>query len=201
MKKGERYTFDCAWCGTTVTKTFDGRVRRYCTTACAGRRLPRTNAAAREVFWSKVQVGGLFDCWEWQGANNGKGYSQFWYDGRLMLTHRLAYMWGHDLESIPTELLVCHHCDNPRCVNPSHLFLGTHIDNMADAVAKGRMPGGVRHRDAKLTDAQIPLIRQQLAAGQSTYRLAKQFGVSQWAIHAIKRNQAWRHVTDEGTQP
>lgn len=86
-----------------------------------------------EDFWERVNKDG---CWRWTGATNGKGYGQVTVDGVHYLAHRIAYSLAKG--SVPDGLLVCHHCDNPICVRPSHLFVGTHRDNAHDMIKKGR---------------------------------------------------------------
>ena len=103
-------------------------------------------------FWSKVDKRGPDECWEWIACKTGKGYGQFSIDGRPYLVHRISYELANG--AIPDGLFVCHHCDNPSCCNPAHLFLGTNKDNICDCVAKGRhysrthpelVPRGERH--------------------------------------------------------
>ena len=87
-----------------------------------------------ETFWARVDKGG--ECWEWQGARVGGGYGTTRREGRMWLTHRLSYFLSHG--SLPKEACVLHRCDNPPCVRPEHLSLGTYLDNERDKIAKGR---------------------------------------------------------------
>jgi hypothetical protein len=97
-----------------------------------------------EAFWSKVDVRGPGECWEWKGYRDKRGYGRFGINRRVVLAHRFALELS---EGLPLEAgeCSCHHCDNPPCCNPAHLFRGTHAENMHDCKAKGRMATGERH--------------------------------------------------------
>lgn len=89
-------------------------------------------------FWDKVVLIPEHACWEWVGYRNHDGYGRMYVDGRDVMAHRISFEINR--AKIPADLLVCHRCDNPSCVNPAHLWLGTERDNTLDAVSKGRWP-------------------------------------------------------------
>lgn len=141
-------------------------------------------------FWSKVDKSG--SCWEWVGARNNKGYGQIRINKRLLLAHRV----GYELENskIPDGMCVLHRCDNPSCVNPSHLFLGTVADNNRDMHDKGRAVDnrGERSGKAKLKEEDVKWIRQ---LGAPYRKIAKCFGISSAQVSQIKNRNQWRHVS------
>lgn len=124
-------------------------------------------------------------CWEYSGARQYNGYGAFRFEGRTIGAHRMAYILC--IDDIPEGMLVCHHCDNPPCVNPSHLFLGTEKDNSRDMISKGRQGG-----NRILTLEQVNQIRQELSKGQPMYQIAPKFGVCRVTIFNIKHDITWR---------
>ena len=156
-------------------------------------------------FASKVRPGP--GCWEWQAGKSVDGYGGFHIGDEHIPAHR--YAWQLEYGEIPAGMCVLHHCDNPGCVRPSHLFLGTRADNIADMVAKGRQRSGAHlipnsakvrgeaHHQAKLKDDDVLAIRRLYAAGGvSQAALGGQFGVSQEIISGIVRRVGWAHVRE-----
>lgn len=148
----------------------------------------------RDRFMSYVEKEGPNSCWEWTGAHDGRGgYGSFKLcAGHSIGAHRYAYLTF--IGPIPDGVLVCHTCDNPGCVNPAHLFLGSDADNAQDAARKGRMPRGENHPNAILTRAQVIEIRALYESGSSMLSLAKQFGTCRSNISYIVNYHSWRHV-------
>lgn len=143
-----------------------------------------------------ARVTGATDCWTWSGAVTRKGYGRLSVDGRNIYAHRLSYELHRG--PVPDGMLVCHHCDNPPCVNPEHLFVGTAKDNHADAVAKGRMdrpdgtmPRGNQHWCAKLSEADVLAIRKGADNHSAT---ARRFGVSERTVRDIRAGRTWKHL-------
>lgn len=132
-------------------------------------------------------------CWNWNRDVGHDGYGRYYPSRRTKAAHRGA--WEAINGPIPTGAYICHHCDNRRCVNPEHLFLGTCAENLRDMVAKGRSARGVRNHNAKLTELAVAMIKSCLDAKTMTQRaLASRYGVTGPAIGAIARGLTWRHV-------
>ncbi len=139
---------------------------------------------------ARVEVRSEEECWPWTGYRNAGGYGRVSVEGgRLVLTHRLAFERAHG--PIPPGMFVCHHCDNPACCNPKHLFLGTPADNTHDCIAKGRSRHvkGEQHGGAKLTDEEVRQMRCALALGVSQRWLGRLFDVSHNHIGRIQRGE------------
>ena len=173
--------------------------------------------ASPESFWSKVDQTG--ECWPWMRSKKRFGHGAAWFDGQLWQASRLA--WTLAYGPIPEGFFACHHCDNPPCCRPSHLFLGTQADNIADMVAKGRyrnimlahpelaargdangsrkhperVARGERQGCARLTEIHVLAIRAALAAHELTKaQLARQYGVAFMTITCIERRRTWTHI-------
>lgn len=131
------------------------------------------------------------NCWFWIAClYSEKGYGAFRLRGETKLAHRVS--WELHCGSIPEGLWVLHKCDIKNCVNPDHLFLGTHRDNMQDAALKDRFERGNRHHNAKLTLEQVSEIRSLCSTKRYTHRaLASQFGVSRQAITDVVNFTKW----------
>lgn len=143
-------------------------------------------------FWNKVQKGE--GCWEWQGSTQTFGYGVV-SDGkqrRPHSAHRLAWELTHG--PITDGLWVLHRCDNPPCVRPDHLFLGTPQDNSSDMVNKGRMRTGERSPSSKLTESIVRAVRERHAAGETQESIALDYGVTRAAIGYIVRGDTWKTV-------
>lgn len=166
-------------------------------------------------YWRRVRKGGgvpphapeLGECWHWTGGTMKFGYGVLRKGrrGRTILAHRLAYALGRSIP--PAKLCVCHKCDNPICVNPGHLFLGTRRDNNKDRATKGRTsrgflrrlladrpelrPRGVCHYAAKLSEEDVRQIR---ASGESVRSLARRYKMGYTTIYNIVKGRKWRHV-------
>lgn len=147
-------------------------------------------------FWSKVDKRGPDECWFWTGAVNEHGYGVMRPEGRrsgaTVKAHRVALMLtGVDV----TDRVVLHHCDNPPCVNPAHLELGTQQDNLADMRAKGRGNRGSVNGAAKLNEGDVALIRIWLALGVPQRELCQFYGLSKGTMSSLANGKTWRHVT------
>jgi hypothetical protein len=145
-------------------------------------------------FMSKVATGTGDECWNWTGRLDDYGYGTFAFRRRIWKAHRAAVVLLMSAE-IHTPC-VLHRCDNPRCVNPAHLFFGTHTDNMRDKMAKarGNHPIGSRNGQSKLTEEVVRAIRQESARGAKRFELAAKYGVSPPTISYVVLGKNWGHV-------
>lgn len=173
------------------------RPRNFCSVACHHAWIARNKdvvLARGDDYIDRSQ--GAHGCWNWIGARDPKGYGRVRIGNQTELAHRVA--WVEQNGPIPDGLFACHHCDNPSCVNPDHLFLGTVRDNAHDMVAKGRSAKNDRRGEdigtAKLTVRQVQEMRAMYVPKVVTQpMLAALFGVSRSTVSAIVsgRNWAW----------
>lgn len=155
------------------------------------------NRITKPNFWDNVVKQDGDGCWEWKSAYLGKGYGS-WRPTpghRPLGAHRVAYELTYGpIPAGPPRLCVCHRCDNPPCVRPDHLFLGTYQDNLDDMVAKGRALGA-RNARSRLTDAQVAEILVAYAAGGATMKeLGASYGVTWGTVRFIVAGVTWKHV-------
>lgn len=170
-----------------------------------GRRVPGERG---DNILRNVRVVG--DCWEWTGSRSFWGYGTAYMDGKPYRAHRASYLVF--VGEIPEGMFVLHKCDNPACVRPSHLFVGTLSDNAQDCARKGRSGAqrhprsmvryvpperrsrGTKRPSAKLNDAAVIEIRGLLASGTSMRQIALRYGVSHQIIRRIRNGEGWKHV-------
>lgn len=142
-------------------------------------------------FWSYVDIKSEKECWEWLGGKDRNGYGLF----LSKRASRFSYYLSTGKEP-PSKIEICHSCDNPPCVNPSHLFAGSRLDNVRDMYSKGRQnpPRGSKHHWAKLTDEQVYEIRKLREANKTVQSIATAFGVSFYCIYGIIKRKTWKHL-------
>lgn len=147
-------------------------------------------------FWGYVKRGKKHECWPYTMCKWSSGYGAFSLNDHVYHAHRIAWQLTHG--TLSKNDLVLHHCDNPPCCNPDHLFLGDHDINQKDRKAKGRSGFGERNGRAKLTEAQVLEIRRRYVpfvhGPNSSCQMAKEFGVSECSIQYAIRRKSWKHI-------
>jgi len=140
-------------------------------------------------FWSKAKVGRKNKCWNWKASKTNDGYGRIQVNKENWLAHRLS--WTIHNGRIPKGMHVLHKCDNPACINPSHLFLGSHLDNMRDKTKKGRGAKGEKHGRSKLTKEQAIKIFYDTDLQKN---IAKKHGINSVTVSLIKSRKRWKHI-------
>lgn len=192
----------CAQCGATVRTNNASRSRTrgygFCSQRCAAQYIgAKRKTRLEDRFWSKVDARGAEECWPWVGqATSHWGYGRINIDGRIHHANRVAYELTYG--AIPPGIFVCHRCDNPGCCNPSHLWLGTALDNTRDMDRKGRRVTvsmtGEAHPSAKLTAVEVSAIRR---SAENDRVLARRYCVTHQQIRNIKTGRQWRSLGKE----
>jgi hypothetical protein len=156
--------------------------------------MPPSKYPPERRFWPKVEK--TSGCWIWKASRDKYGYGQFTFRGECESAHRVAWILCNG--PIPEGLGVLHKCDNPPCVNPDHLWVGTQRDNNRDMYLKGRNKStpqiGSTNGSAKLTESDIPKIRGYVLAGLSQRKIAKLFNIDRGVVSRIVRGKSWTHV-------
>lgn len=189
MDSSSKVSIKCGGCGSMFLVWPSRKNTRFCSPKCC-----------REIshrIIEHLKIDDLEKCWNWEGRKDKDGYGIMicTIDGKKeQRANRIS--WRYYRGAIPEGLQVLHHCDNPSCINPDHLFVGTGGDNMADKTRKGRNnpPVGERAGNAKLKDEDILEIRRRHANGEVQRRIAESFGVGYKAINKIVLGLRWKHV-------
>lgn len=133
------------------------------------------------------------ECWGWSGKTDKQyGVTRFKINDRYERAHRASYLLH--IGQIPKGLFVCHKCDNPICTNPSHLFLGTNLDNIRDCVNKNRQAKGKMLKHTTIDEAIAKQIKALINSGSSMAKIARDLGVSYNVVRGIKENRTWKHI-------
>ena len=146
-------------------------------------------------FWPKVMI--TDNCWEWTASKNPQGYGLFLFKSKYYPAHRFMWLAFHG--TLPENMCVCHHCDNPSCVNPKHLFLGTHRDNMDDMLKKNRQRNGISlgeaHGATSLRNEDIWEIKRLYKTGKLCHReIARMFLIDRKTVGNIVNRITWKHI-------
>lgn len=177
----------CEQCGETFTSLKSKA--RYCSLRCAGKasNANRVWKNPADRFWESVSK--TDGCWIWTGLLSTQGYGIFSIKSKHIIAPR--YSWALHFGPILDDSHVLHRCDNPACVRPDHLFLGTHQENMQDMVSKGRHHHGEKHRSHKLSEFAV----QEIRSSKMTHaELARFWCVNQSVISRIRARKAWKHI-------
>ena len=145
-------------------------------------------------FWNKVDIRGKDECWNWTAAKNKLGYGFVMYNRVCTQAYRVAWVltYGGSIH----DVYLCHKCNNPSCVNPKHLYAGSHAENMRDKVAAGTARGliGSKNPKAKLSERDVVKIKRELSRGVLVSKIANEYHIGWNAIWRIKRGIYWGHV-------
>lgn len=204
-----RVSLSCAFCGKTYSIKRSQFLRgnaRFCSPVCHGQhQRSQSILLAEERFWANVAKSEEPDgCWLWLGSAKTGTHGNFKIGDRRVQASHFAWELANG-RPVPDGRWVLHHCDNPPRVRPDHLYVGTHLDNVRDAVERDRYAIGIAlHRDtrargthhgsAKLREADVVAIRVKRTEGATLLQLAREFGISRSQVHRIVHDEAWQHL-------
>jgi len=201
MTTAERQITHCSVIGCESPAVSRGWCdKHYCRWKRTGSTETRVAIPAADRFWAKVTKGTPSECWLWEGAEaTPGGYGRFWPSGTkrggAIDAHRFAFMLANGI-ALKSDVVVRHTCDNPPCVNPNHLRMGTHTDNMRDKVERNRQyrPTGELNGMARLTEERVRSIRAQIAEGAAREAIAAHFGITTSLVSKIRTKKRWASV-------
>ena len=184
----------CLNCGNPVKKTTNTTCSKRCSNLIKWQKKRgdiKEHLKKKIINYSeKCDVSG---CWNWKMAKNSRGYAEISHNAKKERANRISYQAFKG--EVPSHLFICHTCDNPACVNPDHLYIGTHQNNVDDKLKRNKQPRGEEIKLAKLTEKDILKIRELWEKRyMSQQKIADQFGVIQTTISRIVLRQTWKHI-------
>lgn len=198
-KQKKNSTSVCCYCYKEfLIHTYDkNRGQKYCSRSChTSQRNKDAALSTQELFFKNISKEYHVDgCWVYKNTNQA-GYGRITINQKDVLAHRYSYEINYGF--ISHDLCVCHKCDNPSCVNPDHLFLGTLKDNYDDMVSKGRRAPyqkGSGHWKSKLNEQQVLEIKEKLKNGEGVTQIGRDYNVAHTLISRIKNGTRWKHVS------
>lgn len=162
-------------------------------------RRPTKKTPFEERFWLRVNKNTPTGCWEWLSSGDNQGYGRFWFKCGMMSVHKISWLLSKG--KVPQNMCVCHTCDNRKCVNPDHLWLGTHQENMDEWPEGAREKGwaamrkkvGELRKNHRLTNETVKYIRETYPS-KGYEEMAKELGVSPITVYNVIRRTSWKHL-------
>lgn len=184
-RKERKWKCKCTCGGTTSVVTYDLTSGHTKSCGCVHGLTPKKYIKSK----TKTDDNG---CWIWIASSRRRGYGIVSLNKKQWIASRLSYSLFKG--EIPEGMFVCHHCDNPRCINPDHLFLGTAKDNGVDMANKGRSAKGEKNGNVSITAKEASDIKKMLAEGLSGEKISEKTGISIHIVYHIKTGKTWKHL-------